>query len=523
MLKKLAPILVCFLIISPLVCADGGLVYYEPNDPDMFYWRLHSIDRQFCAINHENGLENMLLSLELGDLKGERGAWIFPVPSEPEFVKIDLIKGFPEFYGSGLKENARDKIGDTFLLMTGSQVYTLPLFLLKFAAFGVGYAGTLGVSESLGVTVYEHIEEMGVTTELVSAEKGEFLVDYMKSKDLNLPYGFKSILDEYIGEDYSFVISWISDMEEFKQNTASEYNSYDYWIYGMKESGAKYSLGVFISFPTEKAYFPLKLTGAYGEEKIPMIIYMVGYVTPEIYPEIEKDTTTDFFIENYYEVPEGLSGFFNGRTEIKDLKYTKIKIDTPSNNLKQDLWIENKVPFAANFANFVVENILILGLLFFIICSCAASVLSGIIIYKNYNPSVKKFALFGLSNFATLIGFSLFAYFLRIDLRFTQKTDSKKFDFKETKDLIKKIMIILAAVFAIPFALSLPFLFTGEFVFLILIIICFLFLSGILLTLILIVGMVETNPEMVKFLVFFSIIFLILIGVSQGILNFFLA
>jgi len=88
-------ILSSFVFISP-VSADGGIVIY---DPDMFRWELQDMDQQLCAINYENGFENMLLSVDVSDLHGEKAVWIFPVPAKPDKTVIDIIKGFPRLWG----------------------------------------------------------------------------------------------------------------------------------------------------------------------------------------------------------------------------------------------------------------------------------------------------------------------------------------------------------------------------------------------------------------------------------------
>ena len=43
----------------------------------------------------------------------------------------------------------------------------------------------------------------------------------MADKGLELPPDSKSILDEYIGEEYTFVVSWIFDIEKFKNESAT--------------------------------------------------------------------------------------------------------------------------------------------------------------------------------------------------------------------------------------------------------------------------------------------------------------
>ncbi len=261
-----------------------------------------------------------------------------------------------------------------------------------------------------GVTIHEHIEKMGLTTELVSAKESNALYNYLTNKGLDLPSDSKAILDEYIGKEYSFVVSWISDVEKFKQESATTDR------YGRTIN----TVGVSITFPTDKIYFPLKPTSIYGSTKVPILIYVMGHVTPELYPEIRQESQVNYFVQGYYTVSPEFSSFFNGKTTIQDLKYTKIKINTPSKYLTEDLWIRDSAPADIALADFINRSVWIWGIIFFILSSCLASLFSGMVVFRKDQISKKKFALFGLWNFLTLIGFAIASIFLR-----TKKLESK--------------------------------------------------------------------------------------------------
>ncbi|MEA3343434.1 MAG: hypothetical protein U9Q92_04660, partial [archaeon] len=435
-------------------------------------------DKQFCAINYEDGFQNMILAVDTSEkLRGEKAVWIFPVPAEPEKATINLLKGFPRLYGYDVEEEAKESISGTFMAMRCTQVYTFPLVILQFSLSKMS-AGAFGGDIS-GITVHQRVEKMGLTTELISAVDTQSFSDYLTRKDLELPDDFKSILDEYIGQEYSFVITWISDFEYFRQQNPISYisdlveegkiseaksflkslsfdnYSEEKYIYELIEEtlddnsletfdseareefvsdrlriferhlgfGKGNTIGVFIGFPTEKIYYPLKPTSVYGDTKIPMVIYVMGHVTPELYPEIKtmglslssetKDKQVNYFVERHYDVPDELSPFFNGKTEIENLKYTKIKIDTPSKYLTRDLWIKDNAPLKLKIADFVVRYPFWYGLFFFIVCSCLASLFAGTVLFKDTNISKRNFALLGLFNFLTLIGFGIASYLLR--------------------------------------------------------------------------------------------------------------
>ena len=402
--SKMSSGLVLFSFLSLVfvqpVSADGMIHVY---DPDMRWWGLQGEGQQLCAINYEDGFENMILSVDISDLHGEKAVWIFPVPAKPEVTAIDIMEKFPRLSGYDVQEKAGEVISDVFTVMTLSQVYTFPFVFAPYFA-QVAYMGP-GIGEEgegEGVTIHEHIEKMGLATELVTAEDGGAFHSYLTNKGLELPADSKSVLDEYIGQEYSFVVSWISDVERFKEATTTIDR------YGRTIN----TVSVFIAFPTDNIYFPLKPTSVYENQDIPILIYVMGHVTPELYPGIVRGTHVNYFVERHYDVPGGLSLFFNGRTRIEDLKYTKIRIHTSSNYLTEDLWIEDSAPADVVLAEFINRQSWLWGTTFFAMSSCLASMFAGAIIFRKGRLSKKKFALFGLWNLFTLIGFVVASMFL---------------------------------------------------------------------------------------------------------------
>ncbi|MBW3000875.1 DUF2330 domain-containing protein, partial [Candidatus Woesearchaeota archaeon] len=241
-------LLICFLIL-PSALADGGF-FIKIHDEDI--WRLFDEEQQFCAINYKDGVQHMILTIDTAEkVQGDQAVWIFPVPADPKQVDINILKGFPELFGKDLERLAENSISQAYTLMSISQIYPFPFAYFGTLSPGAFRAGSMEKSlDAEGVTVYERIEKMGLTTELVGALDSQSLENYLTSKDLKLPPEFTLILDEYIGKHYVFVITWISDVHEFRNSQADV--EYDY--YYRRRTGN--TVGVFISFPTPKIYYP---------------------------------------------------------------------------------------------------------------------------------------------------------------------------------------------------------------------------------------------------------------------------
>ena len=445
------------VLLTSNVLADGGMythvITYEKDE-----WVPIGQDKQVCVISYENGKESMMISVK-GELEGSEVTWIFPVPAKPEKTTIDIIKEFPKFSGYEVKSKVGYELHDKIPVFALSQVY--PIFYYYFFG-GMPAASTLGgltfgrgagLREDTGVIIHEHLEKAGLTTELVTAKDENKLYAYLKEKNLGLPNESLSLIREYIGKDYSFVISWISNVTKYEEETGGNV------------------LGIKTEFPTKDIYYPLKLTSIYGERKIPVLIYVSGHVNPKVYREIKDETKV-----NYY---------------IGEKKYTKIEINAKSNHFVEDLWISRFAPSEILLADFILFNPTIFLIIVFALLSCLASIFSGLIVFRK-EVSLKKLSLIGLSNFLTLIGFSIVA---RIAIKEEKRKKNKYFT------IIFYSWFLLTVLF---------FILAWAFKSVVLLLIAFISLFLLLIPLI---AILAETPKKFGFILLFSVIFLILTGV----------
>ena len=512
-------LVVTFVLFASIsnVLADGMLHIY---DRDM--WNLFTEDQQFCAINYNEGIQNMILSVNSGELTGQKAVWIFPVPAKPEEVKINIIEGFPQLAGYDIEEEIGDSLSIMFTFMRVSQIYTLPLLITRGLIMGGAGAALKGTE---GMTIYQTVEKNGVTTELVSAKDTSSLTNYLSEKGLVLSENAQSILQEYIGKEYSFVVYWISDIEKYKEL-----------------GGHSNSMGVFISFQTDKIYYPLKPTSIYGSRVIPAVIYVLDYVEPELYEGIKANAEVNYYKETYLTIPKGLIDFFTGyKTEpmktynpdIKeydykegilkineDVKYTKIKINSISEDLTEDLWIKASPPANIKLIDFIgTQGTWFFFVLFFIISSLS-SLIAGLVIFRGKNSVSKPMlALLGLANILSLIGFSIFAY-----LKTGDKSNMKQKQSKKNSHPIKKIIItilIISGIICFIFLalITIPSLryFSIFSVIYSLFFLIFLFPFICLLVAPFVYGFYE-NRKALKFILLFSAIFIVLTIIFEKIL-----
>ncbi len=439
------------MFLSPLasISADGMIV--KP------YWdryEYYNESVQQAYINYENGRQSMILSIGLEDMS-DNLVWIFPVPAKPDKVIIDNnITNMPRLYGYDITEKAKDDLSGMQLLLSLNQIY--PAFFLPFWD-AINYAplvydsgimpmmGATGAQEDTArdkVTVYEHIENDGVVTELLTADSSSVLQEYFDSKDLKITAEELDSLQSYYGKDNTLVVSWLTPVfglnnRMYPQPIYDQSDGISYEEDKTLDSAFSdiympqpyYMRGLLVSFPTDRIYFPLIPTSVYGSEVVPAVIKVMGLVTPDVFDDIKAYTEVTYNrIDGYYSPLGDLPADFIGSTNTSSgLEYTTISIDAPSKLLTEDLYIDQSAPLNIHLGNLVSSMPLVFFLIPLLVNSMLASTLAGLIVFKE--ARTRKFwvyTLLGLGNILTILTFIFIVAFTAT--RDIKKEDQALFD-----------------------------------------------------------------------------------------------
>jgi hypothetical protein len=281
-IKKIFSLIFIILLFLPLfIFADGGTIRRLPEGT----WDWVDQNSQEAFINYQNGIEKLIIGV---DFKKEfsEAFWIIPIPSKPEDVKIDIVSSLPRFYGWEVTKKAKWALGEPTSFLIYPTVFPgIVLVSLSGARAGAGK----GV-EGGDVTVFAYLEKAGMVAEVLTAKTDQALYDYLSEKGLKIERGAISVFNQYIGKDYSFVVSWISS-EKPEELTGGE-------------------RGIYITFPTSKIYYPLIPTSAYEKKTIPITIRVLDYVKPNIYWGIRPYVKTEYFTK-----PEMYVGYISARCQ----------------------------------------------------------------------------------------------------------------------------------------------------------------------------------------------------------------
>lgn len=470
---------VLFIITPKPVGADGVVMINSFNEK----WDFASESNQQAVITYQNGVEKLAIGITAEKITND-ALWIFPVPADPEKVAIEILDKFPNITGGReIKQLAALNIDDQQKFLLSTQIYPLPFVFNSqfiYRRYLREISNTIGdIGENLenlensikDVKVFEHLEKNGVTAELVTAKNIQALGDYLQKKGVNIQPTAIPSLAYYNGKNYSFVISWLTPSQNFKNresiiNTiATVYLHLDRkdpsidWsklekltdddllgligelaplqnsnpsrlreiaesmkfgapsLFGARggktirtEDLAK-NVALLVSFPTKHPFFPLRPTSIYGSTIVPLTIRVSGLVKPNIPNEIKTYSTVEYYIKEDYPKP-----LFPKKPEF----YTKFELAAPSKFLIDDLWFNARAPFNIALAKTISTHPILATIILLIIISVVSGALAGFGVFREWRTKegIRKFALIGFWN-----SFSIFGMLIALSFARTKKME----------------------------------------------------------------------------------------------------
>ncbi len=393
-IKKI--ILTLLILFYPLtIIADGMIIKGGPMAGD--YQRQ---SQQEGVIKYERGVQGMILSV---DIEGadEDMVWIFPVPSLPDNVEVDISTKRPTLDGKDLSIVSQELIKDSWTFLYASQLWPVVfdrIFVSPESLYDdVYWEGDLDIGRSYDVEVHKHLEKEGMTLELLTSEHAEDLYNYLADHDLELEEKAKSLFDYYIGEEYSFVASWISSPEEI---------------------GIGEERGILMQFPSEDIFYPLLLTSIYDQQRIPISVVVLNYGNPQVFWDIKNYTEVNHYIASQVTglsrnsnfeagvgIPKEHENFLGSEEDVRG--YTRININAPAKYFTRDLLINPRTPFLVSLFHFYSANSILSFIALFLFISVVSGVAVSTVLFKN-KLSIKERAKRGMKlgalNIFSLLG-----------------------------------------------------------------------------------------------------------------------
>ncbi len=325
-IRKVVFISISLLLFLPFlgqVSGDGCvMVAYE----DLSYILEED---QTAFIAYEDGVQMMSISINLQAESGRKAAWILPIPSDPDDIQFAIETASPSLEGEDIQKRADEefeRIRKEEMILYLSSAVPMGRLVAGWMLYintmdGVSERGTLGGgSYDLGVLVHMTTNLMGISSELISASSGESVYEYMRSKGLDVEGGMIGPLDHYVSNDFSFILTWLEDIEDERVQP-----------------------GIYVQFPTDRIFYPMLLTSLYGDENVPVNIVIVGAAIPDLNQEIKNDATVRYYQGRL--IPPGLS----------NIDYQSLPGYSP--DMSNEEWEELVAPFTSIYRSNFMENL----------------------------------------------------------------------------------------------------------------------------------------------------------------------
>ncbi len=420
-MKKCLLALIFIALISTTLFADGKAF----RGMDMVSFRPLDEHFQNAIIAHKNGREAMLLAVNFSLEDNEKAFWLFPVPGRPEQVNVNILDTFPSIRGIDPRVEAENIFGEILAIQMLLQPYT---WSYTFFLPALGTAGT----KDIELNVYSIVDKYGLKAETLSTDSSSALALHLKKKGIQIDESQLSAFKDYFNERYTLVLVEISSKRKLLQKFP------DYKEHFARRDGRWPA--VFVEFPSEKIFFPLKPTGTY-DDYMAISLKIFGHVKNEA--ELSKNWHLGYYRQT--NTDEALPSFLASYIPQNPVYYTSYYFEGESKELTDDMWMTPFKPKAIGYANFLYKltnfgNVYeFIGALILLILlqSWLCGGITGLIIFRKWHP----YAIVGLGNIFTLVGVYLLTKYGKRLL----KTDF--YDQNEVKK--SKLAPILSLFFAV--------------------------------------------------------------------------
>jgi len=297
-------------------------------------------DSQHAVIVHGAGVEKLAIAISLSLEEQENALWVFPVPGPPKQVQIDVLDSFPQFSGENPRETAREAVEALISAMRTSQLYPLLFAVLKPVRMAAGAAASQAALE-----VHEQMEKWGVHAETVTADSVNALAAYLREKKLGIPHGELASFEPYLSSDFVLVLVWVASPAELLSKFP-EYKGH------RRQRGSRWPC-LYVEFPTEQAFYPLRPTATYGDVSVPINLCVTGYVRPPAARRPPHDWSWEHYEQ--HGLPDDCPERLAASLPVGKLRYTRFYFYGKAAELTQDLWFEPYEPPGMLYAEVVMH------------------------------------------------------------------------------------------------------------------------------------------------------------------------
>ncbi len=380
--RLIATVLVGLLSASTL--ADGKAFKFT-DFSGLFPLQQHE---QVAALHLHDGVQRMLIAIRVDLEADEQALWVFPVRGAPADVKVDLVDRFPRFRGKDRRGVVREDLRNLFSLVAATQIYSacLPLPMMM-------------LSRGLAPGIYGSFEKWGIRVVTLAPQSVDEATTILAAEHPAVTSEALAPFAPYCDNQHTLVVAWI-ESEESLLEKFPEYENRTGFTPGRQRAPT-----LFVQFPTDTLFYPMKPTASYDDLEMGMRLFILGHVAPQTDPALARILTTRHFQQDRFDdaVPvEFLTGM-----PREQIPYTSVWAHTAARNFVDDItFVPTTVPglaYAKGLAPWLAwPQVLAVWLAVCVLFSYLSGGVAGVLVYRRWHrPGV--LGLFSILTLATLI------------------------------------------------------------------------------------------------------------------------
>jgi len=383
--RSLIAALVVLIVALPASALADGVAYERKAEAEPFR-PLHQYE-QDALIAHHNGVERMLIAINVEpEGAGSDAFWLFPVPGTPETVTVDLVDRFPWLRGKEVLSEARSAVRTW--LWAGRGFVVNPFV----AGFLLPALDSCVERASRDVLVHAAIEKHGLRAEIITAGSLDELAAYLQAKSVDVPREHLAGFGPYLNGDYVLIATHIVSMDQLREEFGDELEWRRPW------RGGRWP-GVYVTFPTEKPFYPMLPTSAYGDAATLVRITVLGSVEPRgDGPMLAKAGCSH--LETWrFDPGQFPAGMLDGLVSDHHLLYTRVQFNCEASAFTSDLTFEPRPDLLSPYQLLVQSPAgpRLLGGVAILVLGYLSGGVCGLIFFKRWHPH----AVYGLAGFLT--------------------------------------------------------------------------------------------------------------------------
>lgn len=214
-------------------------------------------DAQAAIIHHIDGVQRMLIAINVSLDPNDAGLWIFPVRGTPDATQVELVDHFPWPSSRDPVAEAREKLKRMSTLVSGMAFPCVQLL------------PSLSRNLDMAYVLHAETSRWGLRSAIVASAAPAGLAAFVQDRVPAATGGDLAAFAPYCNEEHVFVVTWL----ESRDHALAEFPAIEA---GRRATKQRWPT-VYVTFPTRRPWYPMRPTADYGDVPLRLRLAIFGH------------------------------------------------------------------------------------------------------------------------------------------------------------------------------------------------------------------------------------------------------